>query len=224
VSDLLPALALDRSAEVELATEDEVALVGATFSSLSAPALQLMTRRLPDPVSHYLSLRAEAFECDIASDAGAAFQRKFNGFYGVRRNARWRAEFYGLFEEAKGSQAAPGELFSLVLERIYVATGRVEASFASKLVATLFPAAPIIDSVVRGFLGARVKSPLFAGGLHAPRGYHLWLEDFLTRLAETPAALIWMSQFDAAFAECAGASEIHPVKKIDFLIWGGARG
>ncbi len=216
--------ALHRRVEIELATDDDVAFIGATLPSLSVAALHLMTVRLPNPVTLYLSLRSEALHCDIASEAGAAFQRRFNGFYGVRRNGAWRAAFYDLFEGAKVWQAAPNELFGMVLERLHLATGRVEASFASKLVATLYPSAPIIDSVVRGFLSERVRTPKFAGGVSTLIGYHLWLDDFLTRLAVTPAVQTWVNQFDAAFAHCVGASEIHPVKKIDFLIWGGARG
>lgn len=38
---------------------------------------------------------------DVSSDPD--FQRFFNGFYRVRRNAEWRKAYYDLFENVKGS-------------------------------------------------------------------------------------------------------------------------
>jgi len=46
--------------------------------------------------------------------------------------------------------------FGIVLEVLRDATGRVEASFASKLVATVDPSQPVIDSVVLKNLGLRL--------------------------------------------------------------------
>ena len=38
---------------------------------------------------------------DVSADLD--FQRTYNGFYRIRRNAEWRAAYYGLFEEIKNS-------------------------------------------------------------------------------------------------------------------------
>ena len=93
------------------------------------------------------------------------------------------------------------------------------------LVATLHPSAPIIDSVVRDFLAARVPAPPFYWGpMETALAYYAWLRDVTTALGSTPAGNAWIANFDAAFGHIPGATGIEPVKKIDFLIWGGARG
>ena len=48
--------------------------------------------------------------------------------------------------------------FSLTLVELFAATGRIEASFASKLHATLHPNAPVTDSVVLENLGLRLPA------------------------------------------------------------------
>jgi hypothetical protein len=80
------------------------------------------------------------------------FRRHFNRFYRVRRAAPWRDAFYSLMGDALRERLE----FPAVLHRLYEATSRYEAAFASKLVATLSPAKPIIDSIVLKNLGLRL--------------------------------------------------------------------
>src|ERR1700675_1786990 len=78
-----------------------------------------------------------------------AFQKAFNGFYRVRRNAEWQRVFYATLSHCHHHPLT----FAQVLRRIRRTTGRTEASFASKLVATLDASQPVIDSVVLAKLG-----------------------------------------------------------------------
>lgn len=80
----------------------------------------------------------------VASDR--AFQRVFTAFYRVWRSGDWRAALFENLERAKASPICFGD----ALHQLREATGRVEASFASKLVATVDPDLPVIDSVGRG--------------------------------------------------------------------------
>ncbi len=48
--------------------------------------------------------------------------------------------------------------FSDILDRLYKATGRYEASFASKLLATVEPSMPVIDSIVLRNLNLRLAT------------------------------------------------------------------
>src|SRR5688572_6861082 len=84
----------------------------------------------------------------------AEYQKRFGGFYRVRRNSDWRCAFFQTLEQAKSSPVSFGE----ALRALYAATGRVEASFASKLIATLDPEQPVIDSVVFKNLGLKLPS------------------------------------------------------------------
>ena len=76
--------------------------------------------------------------------ADKEFQRKFNGFYRVRRNTEWQNAFYDIMERGKKEDWT----FESVLRELYDKTGRVEASFASKLIHTLNKDMPIWDQFV----------------------------------------------------------------------------
>ena len=64
---------------------------------------------------------------DVSADLD--FQRTYNGFYRIRRNAEWRAAYYGLFEEIKNSNPT----FEQIIRTLYRDTGNIEASFSSSL-------------------------------------------------------------------------------------------
>lgn len=83
------------------------------------------------------------------------FRRKFNHFYRVRRSAIWQEAYYGLMARANREHLQ----FAAILDELRQATTRFEASFASKLFATLHPSAPVIDSVVLRNLGLRLPYP-----------------------------------------------------------------
>jgi hypothetical protein len=80
------------------------------------------------------------------------FRRRFNGFYRVRRGSTWQESFYGLMARAKDWP------FSTVLAELSAVTGRVEASFSSKLCASLNPLLPVIDSFVLKNVGLKLPS------------------------------------------------------------------
>ncbi|MEJ5896366.1 hypothetical protein WIT60_05860 [Aquabacterium sp. G14] len=82
------------------------------------------------------------------------FRRRYNHFYRVRRGADWQKEYYALMAQAKER----GLTFEGVLSALHQATSRVEASFASKLYATINPSAPVIDSVVLEHVGLKLPS------------------------------------------------------------------
>ncbi|WP_372784815.1 hypothetical protein [Phenylobacterium sp.] len=205
------------------AIADNVADLAGALPVLMPAASDLLARRRPGPIELYLDLADSGSRLDLASPAAADFQRKFNGFYGVRRNAAWRSVFYATFEAAKQRGPDPAALFRWALAAVERETGRVEASFVSKLVATLRPEAPVLDSVIREFLAARMPAPRFGAGSEEAVTYYDWLQEVMTALSQTTAARAWCDQFDAQFAAVAGASSIHPVKKLDFLIWAGGR-
>jgi hypothetical protein len=100
----------------------------------------------------YCWLQGALATTDVAHDR--AFQTKFNGFYRVRRSASWQATFYTLFERAKSEPHSLAD----VLSALHSATGRVEASFASKLAASIDP-----GSLDRLVCAQERRSPALAG-------------------------------------------------------------
>ena len=104
--------------------------------------IALSLDELAKPIRQYAWIVAEVHRRDVSSDA--ELQRRFNHFWRVRKNAAWRSAFYDLFEASK----ADGIDFQAALRRLHDRTGTVEASFSSKLVATLDPGRPVIDAFV----------------------------------------------------------------------------
>ena len=106
--------------------------------------------RCGQPLAKYLWLQQQLHAVDVSRDQ--AYQRAFNSFYRVRRNAEWQTTFFNLMERVK--RRKPG--FRNLLAAIRESTGRLEVSFASKLLVTLDPSNPVIDSVVLKNLGIRL--------------------------------------------------------------------
>lgn len=89
---------------------------------------------------------------DVSKDQ--EFQKLFNGFYRIRqRKQEFYQAYYLILEESKGKSCSFGE----ILEKIYNETGRFEASFSSKLFATVASYKPVWDSFVLQNLG--LKAP-----------------------------------------------------------------
>ena len=110
---------------------------------ISRRGIEATLPKVAEGLEQYLSLQAELPLTNVAN-VGCDFQRRFNRFNRVRRDAAWRSAFYGLLEKGKSKRPT----LAAVLRSLHRVAGRVEASFASKLIATLDPSQPVIDSKV----------------------------------------------------------------------------
>ena len=158
----------------------------------------------------YADIMNAAREKDISSDA--AFQHAFNAFYRVRRNAELRQCYYRLFERAKQHHFS----FADVIGSLYVETGNVEASFSSKMIATIDPEKPILDQYVLQNLGLELKgkNPREKIG-NAVEIYHQ-IEDWYAEYLKTDEARENIAEFDRWLPSYAWITD---VKKIDYLLW-----
>lgn len=137
---------------------------------------------------------------------------RFNAFYRVRRNSAWQATFYNLLQQSKAERQS----FADVLRALHAATGRAEASFASKLVASVDPDMPVIDAFVLRNLGLRLPRP-------AP------IEMRLARIVELHERLrgIFSDYFDSdtgrhvvmRFVESYPDYHATRVKMLDLVLW-----
>ena len=159
----------------------------------------------------YARIQRTVRETDVSSDAD--FQRFYNRFYRVRRNAEWQARYYAIMEREKVN---PSTAFGDVLREMHELTGNVEASFTSKMIATLHPDRPIWDSLVLARLGLRLKGTTAQAKLENAVDVYgkivSWYETYLaTGDAEKNIRL-----FDELLP---GYAWLTPVKKVDFLLW-----
>jgi hypothetical protein len=196
--------------------------IAAALPGLEAKALDTLRKRAPCPVTTYRTILRSIAGDDLVSEGAEPTRRRFNAYYGVRRNAAWRTAFYARFEVAKGSSLSASEMFEDVVEGLRADTGRIEASFASKLVATLRPNSPVIDSIVRAWLSHHAEPPRFASETATVVTYYRWLETVMVRTTATAEARRWSEVFDEAFPSLPGEPAISSLKRLDFLIWAGA--
>lgn len=169
-------------------------------------ALPLVARGL----AQYQWLQGRAASV-TAFESDAPFRKRFNHFYRVRRAPAWQDAFYTEMSAAKRS----GFSFLTTLQNLHTATGRYEASFASKLYATLHPSSPVIDSVVLGNLGLRLPAaaqPNRAAAIVAVHGSLSAL--FASYLASADGKYL-VQAFDAMYP----SSGITDEKKLDLVLW-----
>lgn len=91
----------------------------------------------------YIYIIRELKKVDVSTDV--KYQRKFNYFYKVRRNKSWRKNYYKFLQDNKANDNLT---FEKIIRHLYNETGNVEASFSSKLLATIKPEMPIWDQYV----------------------------------------------------------------------------
>jgi hypothetical protein len=161
-------------------------------------------------IYRYQSIMALFPTVNVSTDA--VFQRKFNGFYRIRRNHIFREGYYSFMETHRN--AAPSFTETL---RYLGKYGKLEASFASKLLATINPDLPLWDKYV-----------LRKAGLKNPAWYLDWetrvkqantiYEQFIKEYAAfipSEEGQRWIQLFDERYPD----TNITPVKKIDFILW-----
>jgi hypothetical protein len=149
---------------------------------------------------------------DPAFHDNPEFRRAFNGFYRVRRSAQtWQPHFFALMARTRDQHFD----FPRTLAELFGATGRVEASFTSKLYATIHPKAPVIDSVVLENLGLRLPSATDPKRLHKVAVIHESLTKTFADLLATEDGRHLVHSFRAAYPTAAVTDE----KALDLVLW-----
>lgn len=147
----------------------------------------------------------------------ADFQRVFNGFYVVRgRNAEWRKIYYDLFERMKSEQAT----FEKIITALYEKTGCVEASFSSKMLATLDADRPMWDRFVLQSLDLKLEGKnqdeKVKNAITIYEGIEKWYSYYLN----TVNASHCLQVFDQMMPQY---QWISSVKKIDCFLWSAGK-
>lgn len=140
------------------------------------------------------------------------FQKAYNGFYRMRqRSEQFYSSYYTYMEKNKKSNPS----FEQTLNYIYEELGRTEASFASKLVATINPDLPVWDSVVLNNLG--LKSPTYGGKNRRGKIIDIyckiieWYDNFL----ESEEGEMALELFERHYPN----TSLTSLKKVDLILW-----
>jgi hypothetical protein len=162
----------------------------------------------------YLSIQ-EFLSAGVNRTNSEAFERSFVSYYKVRRAISWRKTYFALLLGASPMGRNKSTNFQEVLNYLHRHTGRVEASFSSKLVATIDPNQPVIDSVVLGNLGARLPFPYKANRLLEIGLLYDRLRDCFVKFLGTEDGEFLVSEFKSQYPEF----RITNIKMLDFILW-----
>ena len=161
-------------------------------------------------LDRYAGIMEAARTSDVSTNK--EFQRTFNGFYRVRRNAEWRESYYKIFERAKKNH----ETFGDVICSLYIQTGNIEASFTSKMIATIDPDKPIWDQYVLQNLGLEIKGKTPLERVNSAISIYDRIEQWYRDYLQTPEAKENIDEFDRMLPSYTWLTD---VKKIDYLLW-----
>jgi len=190
--------------------------IGPKEINLTKCDLDQVLPNIQQPLKEYLWLQSRA--ADLASPAeDVDFCKRFAKFYGIyaaRRSKQWQCTFFTLLGELKDRKPS----FPDALSALQSATGNLEASFASKLVATHNPSLAVLDDIVLGHLG--LKLPYWKSPRRFERVIEVY-EDLTKRIAHYIASnegRRTISQF-RAFNESYAKADITDAKIIDLVLW-----
>ncbi|MEX2214203.1 MAG: hypothetical protein WD768_08755 [Phycisphaeraceae bacterium] len=141
----------------------------------------------------------------------ATFRRRFNHFYRVRNGKPWQDSFYGLMGRGRNEHLN----FSTVLAELSRATNRIEASFASKLVATLDPTKPVIDAFVLKNVGLRLPLYLAHDRMEKVCAVYDKLIAIIEGFEESEDGNYLLNSFRRMYPD----ATISNVKMIDLVLW-----
>jgi len=138
-------------------------------------------------------------------------RKRFNHFYRVRRGEEFQQEFYNLLLVNRDSDVSFEDVFTAIKMR----TKRVEASFSSKLLATINPHKPIWDTEVLKKLN--MKAPYQADRNRESKiiNCYLTIEDWYTNELHSARGKEMIRTFDKKM----GRYNITDTKKIDLMLW-----
>lgn len=175
--------------------------------------IEVAVGRAQRGIAQYLEIMAEWPHVNVAESR--AFQRKFNAFYRVRqRSADWYGVYYGCMQECKIVQPVP--TFDDVLDHLWKSLGRCEASFASKLVATLDPTQPVWDAFVLKNTGVSRPSSTSRDRIAETKAAYRVIRSWYDRFLACDAGTKVIEVFNGQVGE---HRKITDLKKVDFVLW-----
>ncbi|MBO5312630.1 MAG: hypothetical protein J6B29_01560 [Clostridia bacterium] len=163
---------------------------------------------------------------NIATDK--EYQKNFTGYYRVRRDGAWLKKYYEYMEEHKNDTFISFEQIlrhlSSIPHRVKKSsvnpTGfatSVDASYSSKMLATINPDYPVWDSQVVRALGITIDNSLRGEDkIQAYIRSYAELTEEIRDFISTQNGRDCIEIFDSTFPSYAN---LNPFKKIDFFLW-----
>ncbi len=158
----------------------------------------------------YKAIMDYFYEVNVSQDK--EFQRKFNGFYRIRQRPKdFYQTYYSLLEECK---TKPLE-FNKILKTLNEKLGRIEASFSSKLLATINTSMPIWDAFVLENLNLKKPAQYSKTRIEDTVKLYNQIIDWYKNIIISTEGIQMLEIFENEYPE----SGISDIKKIDFILW-----
>jgi hypothetical protein len=153
--------------------------------------------------------------CNVATDQ--AYRRNFIRFYQMRLpRAKAYDDYFDILERLKGQQTInTTEVLATILEELQIKTGRIESSFASKLIATLDPNLPVVDSIVLNNMGLRLPAYNASNRKEKVIAVYQELTTRLNEMLRDERFRLLKSRFVLAYPDY----RFTDLKILDLLIW-----
>lgn len=165
-------------------------------------------------VDKYLSIMNDLHEVNVSSTKGESFRKRYCNFYRMnRRSIEFKKSYFKIFENFKIKNT---DDFDLVLDKIAETNNRIEASFSSKMIASINANKPLWDSIILSNLEIKLSkySSSYERSVKIKQVYKE-LEGNYKNFLKTKSAKNWLNLFDKKI----GKTSISNTKKIDFIIW-----
>lgn len=161
-------------------------------------------------VEPYLFIMRRLRECDVATDK--EFQRKFTGFYRVRRGEAFRKSYFCYMETLKNTNTKNISIME-IQSHLFGRHSSVETSFSSKLLATINPDMPIWDVHVLKNLCLKKSYKTGEAKIKANSATYNDMKQKYDEYLKMEEAKEILALFGDKYRE------ISNVKKIDFILW-----
>ena len=202
---MIASMMMTATSVVAMMTNGKV--VGMKKIDIQAPADQLL--RI---VEEELGLYAYRDTLDLTKIGTQDYQDNYSTYYGIgvaRKDEKWKAEYFGYMQKQVGNSRIT---FAEIMEHISSISHKKEASFASKMLATLNPDFPILDSNVANYLGFKYRSKSTEDCIEIYNELTKNVHAFL----QTDDGARCVEEFNRMFPNF---TDINPVKKIDLYLW-----
>ena len=166
--------------------------------------------KLKNGLDKYISIMQDFESTDVSAEL--KFQTKFKGFYRIRRNQEFCNQYFSILQEHKKNKMLS---FENVLTAL-LTTGKLEASFSSKLLATINPELPVWDKEVLRNIDSELMPSSSTGDRikDAVQKYNAMVDYYKVKIqSEEGKQMIQM--FDKNYP----GSNITDLKKIDLILW-----
>jgi len=174
--------------------------------------LKFDEKKINQGIVKYLEIQAMVY--NPFKFCSEEFKKKFNGFYRVRQKTpKWYEHFYNTFEQCKDKKLSFKEVLTIMWEK----THEIDASFCSKIIATIDPSKPVWDKYVLQWLGIILDMP------KNPKEKIEYCSKIYDHINDEYRKHIYDGNVIETFKHFNSvikhAEELNPIKKIDFILW-----